>query len=121
MRKTEMEIQRIIEQSATWIKFGVAAPLFFLASSLLANRFFTVPLEFFLWTSGVLTIVVCFVWWFWALKVIIAMGNMNKHAALDLTEMKNDVKMMASEVKAANHDLYLVMQRYKEIKEQESK
>jgi len=117
MRQTSKDIEKIIEQSNRWIKFGLTFPVIFIAIAMILNMYEVVNLLHVAYVAAGISGLVCFVWWFWALRVIVKMGELNKHAREDLTEVAKDVKMMTREVREANQNLYVILAKYKENKE----
>ena len=117
MQQTSKDIENIIEQSNRWIKFGITFPVVFIAIAMILNMYEVVNLLHVAYVAAGISGLVCFVWWFWALRVIIKMGELNKHAREDLTEVAKDVKMMTREVREANQNLYVILAKYRENKE----
>lgn len=116
MQQTCQEIEKIIEQSNRWIKFGLAFPVVFIAIAMILNMYEVVNLLHVAYIAAGISGLVCFVWWFWALRVIVKMGELNKVARNDLTEVAKDVRMMTREVREANQNLYVILAQYKENK-----
>lgn len=117
MQQTSKDIEKIIEQSNRWIKFGLTFPVIFIVIAMILNMYQVVNLLHVAYVAAGISGVVCFAWWFWALRVIVKMGELNKHAREDLTEVAKDVKMMTREVREANHNLYVILSKYKDNKE----
>lgn len=117
MQQTSKDIENIIEQSNRWIKFGITFPVVFIAIAMILNMYEVVNLLHVAYVAAGISGLVCFVWWFWALRVIVKMGELNKHAREDLTEVAKDVKMMTREVREANQNLYVILAKYRENKE----
>jgi hypothetical protein len=117
MQQTSKDIEKIIEQSNRWIKFGLTFPVIFIVIAMILNMYQVVNLLHVAYVAAGISGVVCFAWWFWALRVIVKMGELNKHARDDLTEVAKDVKMMTREVREANHNLYVILSKYKDNKE----
>jgi peroxiredoxin family protein len=113
MHNTKREIEHIINQSNKWIKFGIIAPIVFFSIAFIAHLYEVITLVHVAWTAGVVTAVVCFTWWFWALRVIVKMGEINQIASDDLTEVAKDVRMMSTEVREANRSLYEILKQHK--------
>lgn len=119
MQKISEEIDHIIAQSNKWIKFGITAPAVFFSVAFILNSYDIVDIMKLAYCAIGITVIICFVWWFWALRVIVKMGELNKQARKDLTDVAKDVKMMTSEVREANQNLYVILSRYKQDKDAE--
>ena len=109
MKKTSLDIDSLLTtQCKTWMRFGVATPILFLLLSLYLIYNGT-PLYVLYWTVGIISAAVCFVWWMWALLVIIRLVEMNSLAGNALTEMREDVKLIAHEVRESKRDLFILL------------
>ena len=108
MKKTAQDIDNLTSQCQIWMRFGVATPILFLLLSLYLISTGT-PIYVLYWTAGIMSAAICFVWWMWALLVIIQLIKMNSLAGNALTEMREDVKLIAHEVRESKRDLFILL------------
>jgi hypothetical protein len=106
--------EAIIKSARIWIRYGVVSPLLFIAFSWCAYHFDIIHVNLLLLAGASVAIITCFVWWFWALRVIIDLSAITGNAQNALTDIKNLVIMTNNEVKE-QRNLYDVLKR--EIKE----
>jgi len=109
MENAEKKIQETISESNKWMIFGALSPVFFLLLFGILFYFNIVDITYIVYVAVAFAIVICFVWWFWALKVIVEMSELNLQANKDLTEMREDVKIIAHEVRESTRDLFVLL------------
>jgi hypothetical protein len=106
--------EAIIKSARIWIRYGVISPLIFIAFAWCAYHFKIIHVDILMLIGASVAIFTCFVWWFWALRVIIDLSAMTGSAKNALTDIKNLVIMTNKEVKE-QRNLYDVLK--KEISE----
>ena len=106
--------EAIIKSARIWIKYGVISPLIFIAFAWLSYHFKIIHVDALMFIGASVAVLTCFVWWFWALRVIIDLSDMSNSARNALTDIKNIVTMVNEDVKE-QRNLYDVLK--KEIEE----
>lgn len=95
-----MRSSATIEKSAKiWVRYGICAPIIFSTVAFIALFTESVDTNHVLVVGVVVALVTCFVWWFWALSVIIDLTQMNKIAKNALTDIKDLVIMTNVELR----------------------
>ena len=102
--------QAIIKSARTWIRYGVISPLIFIAFAWISYHFKIIHVDTLVLIGGSVAVLTCFVWWFWALRVIIDLSDMTDSARNALTDIKNLVIMTNNEVKE-QRSLYDVLKK----------
>jgi len=98
-----------VNDSNRWMIFGGVSPILF--TLLFGILFYSniLKADQIIYVAIAFAVVVCFVWWFWVLKVIVALSQLNLKANKDLTEMRDDVKIIAHEVRESARDLFVLL------------
>jgi cobalamin biosynthesis protein CobD/CbiB len=109
MENAEKKINATIDESNKWMIFGALSPVLFSLSFVILFYFNIIDISYIVYVAVAFAIVICFVWWFWALKVIVEMSELNLQANKDLTEMRKDVKIIAHEVRESTRDLFVFL------------
>jgi len=111
--------ETIARHAKIWIKYGVISPLLFACFAFIAFHYNILDVTALLLIGASIAIVTCFVWWFWALGVIIDMTSMNSNAKYALTDIKKLVRMTHKEL-TEQRTLYTILKEEIE-KEKKSK
>ena len=105
--------EKVIVQSTKWIKFGIISPLVYFAIAVLFNYLGWIDLSDTVIAGLIVTGVICFTWWFWALKAIIELAKMNQKATKDLTTTINSIKIVRKEVNKTTAEMRQMMEELK--------
>jgi hypothetical protein len=102
--------ETIARHARIWIKYGVISPLVFILFSGLATYTGYLSVDTLTFIGIAVAGFTCFVWWFWALAVIIDLSSLSSTARNALTEMKELVIMTHDEVKE-QRSLYDILKK----------
>lgn len=97
------KLEKVIHQSSRWIIFGCISPIAYIVIAHLMLVADWVSFESIVWCASGILVSVCFVWWFWTLKVIMMIGLISGKAKKDLTTAIDDVRMIKQEVEESNN------------------
>ena len=110
--------EEIAKAASIWIKYGVISPITFCILAILAHHYEIITSNTILVIGAVIALITCFVWWFWALKVIVDLSSLNSITKNALTDIKEYVIIMSQEVKE-QRSLYDILK--KEIAEEKKR
>jgi uncharacterized membrane protein len=103
MSQNTDKLEKIIRQSSRWIIFGCISPIAYIVIAHLMFVSDWVSFDNIVWCASGILVIVCFIWWFWTLKVIMMIGVITGQAKKDLTTAIDDVKMIKQEVEESNN------------------
>lgn len=110
--------EEIAKDAKIWIKYGVISPVIFIIFAFVTYHFNLLDIDILVLLAGGVAVLTCFVWWFWALGVIIDLSAMSGKAGNALTDIKSLVIMLNKDVRE-QRDLYDILK--KEMSEKSKK
>ena len=107
------KVEKVIVQSTKWIKFGIISPLVYFAVAIGLNYLGWIDISDTVVVGLLITGVVCFIWWFWALRVIIELASMNQKATKDLTNTISSIRIVRKEVNETTTEMRKMIEELK--------
>lgn len=95
----DQRIEIIIKQAKVWALYGKAIPFFMIITLIALYLINSTVSAFVLYASWSVFIIVCLVWWFWVIKVLLEITNMFQTVITMIREIRKDLNVVHDDIK----------------------